>query len=303
MANKHPKSPPPVPRHHESIGVTAPISQQMPEDNPELLELLDFSIESLLPQEFDDIIDDIDDADAADNVDVNDSYSLKTPTVPAPIDPNAPPDQASTDPDITNPSLRTELLALKERHAAKVVKRNRVILASAVTLFMIFGVSYAIWRISSVTPKATIQAEPVVAPQPEPVSDRASLPPEPPRPVKVAPDEPETINIRFLGLPEGVTVLLNQQPVSVPIQTTKSTTPHYLEIVKGQKRLFSTTLVPDQDMLITLPKQVSSKKKHHPGADTPSVFEPEKKEPTKTSTGDLSSNPFPLKKNPFSIGE
>jgi hypothetical protein len=218
------------------------------------------------------------------------------------------------DPDTTNPSMSTELLAFKERRAAKIQNRKKLLLSFGIILVMIIFIGFGIIKLTieeRMPPPEPTTMEPATKKQvtTEPAStlgkseSPSNVDADTRQSVRQPVAVPETINIRFKDIPRGATILFNQQPVSAPIELQKSDTPQYLEVKVGKKPLFSTTLVPDRDRLITLPPVDSEKeavrKKRHDAPASPSESSPTKKQ----RSGKLSSNPFPLKQNPFSTGE
>lgn len=212
----------------------------------------------------------------------------------------------SIDPDMTNPSMSTSLLAIKERHAFSLSRRKKSLLAIIALLLIAAPIVAAIGllTISGESPLQEAQEQSNKISSESTITGLASS-----ETSLLEANNQEIVQIQFTNLPQDAVVHFNQKPVMMPIQIQKSSTPQFLEVIKDGEKLFSTSLIPAKDLFIEIPLMKAQMTKHRnvkkrrtrvPGA---SQKKSRLKSRPKLPHGNLSSNPFPLKSNPFATGE
>ncbi|MBN2344430.1 MAG: hypothetical protein JXR45_23240, partial [Deltaproteobacteria bacterium] len=214
--------------------------------------------------------------------------------------------------DTTLPSFSTAIIARKEKKFKKKTSRTVIIIpaivaAALLTTIAIFG--YRAQTSSSDTEKRSSAGARVLLPEPNSATDSADavnrtdeLTGEDQQP-SVRDATIETVTITLENLPSGASLTLNGKPAASPITIQKSDEPIALHAFLGNRLIFTTTVSPTEDKRIAVTidetsiSKADSAKKHRRKKSNISSQSTDRK------SGQLSSNPYNLRKNPFATGE
>lgn len=213
---------------------------------------------------------------------------------------------SSIDMDLTNPSMSTSLLAIRERHALSLSRRKKSLLAIAMLFLFAVPIAVSIWFLT-ISERPNLPNSPLDTIKTSLASPVVNRPNFEAFPLETT--TPEIVQIQFTNLPQDVVVHFNQKPVATPIQIQKSSIPQFVEVKRNGENLFSTSLIPAKNLFIEIPLTKAQMIKHQnvkkrkANISRTSPKDTRLKTSLKPHRGSLSSNPFPLKNNPFANGE
>lgn len=241
-----------------------------------------------------------------------DAQVLNTPTVPAPVSSTPPEEAYPSEPDMTERSIRSTQIAQEERRQLGRSKPRRGWFVFGIGAIIATMASVGIWayaRQASHDPSMSEPSSPEtagIAPVASPVSEKSAAEDMEPT-VAEACDEAgdvnrDTVVITVENLAADTGIKLGERWLNSPFTLRRSEEPVELTFVPKKSRSFSYRVVPSRDMsldagAILKDLHISMKKRKTAKADA-----------NRTSTqsgrsGNLSSNPFRLKSNPFPTGE
>ncbi len=232
---------------------------------------------------------------------------LNTPTVPAPVS-STPPDEACpSEPDLTERSIRSTELAKEERRHFGRLKPRRSWFVFGIGAVIASMISVGIWAYTRSMSYAPTLSEPTL---PE-AADKGSIafpvsekkPEEdnavPSEEAMSAPKDMVTITVENLAADTGLKI--GERWLDTSFNLRRSEEPVELTVIPHSKRSFTYRLVPSKDIVLNVDDLDNTlvnkpkKKKSRAG--------PKKPVPDRSRSGNLSSNPFRLKSNPFPTGE
>jgi eukaryotic-like serine/threonine-protein kinase len=124
--------------------------------------------------------------------------------------------------------------------------------------------------------------------------------PAPDGTMQTEPAPPEDVRIDIENLPSGAHITVNGTRANLPLTLKKSDHAVVLNVIKGDRILMNTTVIPDGDKTVAIMIAASKVKKAKQKKGGPAVESAMESKNDSPGSGKLSSNPYQLRKNPFS---
>lgn len=113
-------------------------------------------------------------------------------------------------------------------------------------------------------------------------------------------EPPKDVRIDIENLPSGAYITVNGTRANLPLTLKKSDNAVVLNVIKGDRILMNTTVIPDGDKTVAIMIATSKMKKAKRNKGGPAVESAMEQKTDSPGSGRLSSNPYQLRKNPFS---